>query len=86
MKTLTFLLFIGVLLLINLFGNRVIKWANGTSTVGKVFALSVFIVGGFWSRLTARKQLCNVRIGGGLPPGTVLTVRGRGDRANHRRL
>ncbi|OBK27232.1 transporter [Mycobacterium asiaticum] len=47
-KTLTFLLFIAVLLLINLFGNRVIKWANGISTVGKVFALTVFILGGLW--------------------------------------
>jgi amino acid transporter len=47
-KTLTFLLFIGVLLLINLFGNKAIKWANGISTVGKVFALSVFVVGGLW--------------------------------------
>lgn len=32
----------------NLFGNRAIKWANGTSTVGKAFALSAFIVGGLW--------------------------------------
>lgn len=47
-KTLTFLGFIGVLLAINLFGNRAIKWANGTSTVGKAFALSAFIVGGLW--------------------------------------
>lgn len=47
-KTLTFLLFIAVLLAINLFGNRVIKWANGISTAGKVFALTVFIVGGLW--------------------------------------
>lgn len=39
---------IGVLLAINLFGNRAIKWANGTSTVGKAFALSAFIVGGLW--------------------------------------
>ncbi len=47
-KTLTFLLFIVVLLAINLFGNRVIKWANGISTAGKVFALTVFIAGGLW--------------------------------------
>lgn len=47
-KTLTFLLFIGVLLVINLFGNRVIKWANGISTAGKIFALTVFIAGGMW--------------------------------------
>lgn len=47
-KTLTFLLFIVVLLAINLFGNRVIKWANGISTVGKIFALTVFIGGGLW--------------------------------------
>ncbi|KAA1249723.1 APC family permease [Mycobacterium simiae] len=47
-KTLTFLLFVGVLLAINLFGNRVIKWANGTSTVGKVSALAIFIAGGLW--------------------------------------
>ncbi len=33
--------FIGVLLTINLFGNRAIKWANGTSTVGKAFALGI---------------------------------------------
>nr|WP_306255667.1 APC family permease [Mycobacterium paragordonae] len=51
-KTLTFLLFIGVLLIINLFGNRVIKWANGISTVGKVFALSVFVGGGLWVIVT----------------------------------
>ncbi|OBK19937.1 transporter [Mycobacterium asiaticum] len=46
-KTLTFLVFIAVLLAINMFGNRVIEWANGISTVGKISALSVFIVGGF---------------------------------------
>lgn len=51
-KTLTFLLFIAVLLAINLFGNRVIRWANGISTAGKVFALSVFIVGGLWVIVT----------------------------------
>src|SRR4029079_6665973 len=45
-KTLTFLIFIAVLLLINLFGNRVIEWANAISVVGKLFALSVFIIGG----------------------------------------
>ncbi|MDT5136313.1 MAG: hypothetical protein QOD58_575 [Mycobacterium sp.] len=45
-KTLTFLIFIAVLLVINLFGNRAIEWANGISTVGKLFALSVFIIGG----------------------------------------
>ena len=39
-KTLTFLVFIAVLLAINLFGNRVIAWANGISTVGKIFALA----------------------------------------------
>jgi amino acid transporter len=43
---LTFLIFIAVLLVINLFGNRAIEWANGISTVGKLFALSVFIIGG----------------------------------------
>lgn len=47
-KTLTFLLFIAVLLLINLFGNRVIAWANAISTIGKIFALTVFIGGGVW--------------------------------------
>jgi amino acid transporter len=47
-KTLTFVLLIGVLLAINLFGNRVIKWANAISTLGKVFALAVFIGGGLW--------------------------------------
>ncbi|BDB40732.1 putative transporter [Mycobacterium kiyosense] len=47
-KTLTFLGFVAVLLTINLFGNRVIRWANGISTLGKVFALSVFILGGLW--------------------------------------
>jgi len=51
-KTLTFVLFIGVLLTINLFGNRVISWANGISTVGKLFALAVFIVGGLWIIVT----------------------------------
>lgn len=47
-KTLTFLGFIAVLLLINLFGNRAITWANGISTVGKIFALTVFVAGGLW--------------------------------------
>jgi amino acid transporter len=51
-KTLTLVLFIAVLLLINMFGNRAIKWANGISTLGKVFALSVFIVGGLWVVMT----------------------------------
>ena len=51
-KTLTFLVFIGVLLAINMFGNRVISWANGISTVGKVFALAVFIAGGLWIIVT----------------------------------
>jgi amino acid transporter len=45
-KTLTFVLFIAVLLAINLFGNRAVKWANGISTLGKVFALALFIAGG----------------------------------------
>ena len=45
-KTLTFVIFIAVLLLINLFGNRVIGWANGISTAGKILALSVFVIGG----------------------------------------
>ncbi|OBJ82702.1 APC family permease [Mycobacterium asiaticum] len=45
-KTLTFLIFIAVLLTINLFGNKAIEWANGISTLGKVSALSIFIVGG----------------------------------------
>jgi amino acid transporter len=51
-KALTFLIFISVLLAINLFGNRVIRWANGISTLGKVFALSLFIAGGLWIVLT----------------------------------
>ncbi|KZS62083.1 APC family permease [Mycobacterium ostraviense] len=51
-KTLTFLGFIVVLLVVNIFGNRAIKWANGTSTVGKVSALSVFIAGGLWLIVT----------------------------------
>lgn len=51
-KTLTFLIFIAVLLAINMFGNRVIRWANGISTIGKVFALSLFIVGGLWFVVT----------------------------------
>ena len=51
-KTLTFIGYIGVLLTINLFGNRVIKWANGISTLGKIFALSVFIVSGLWIIVT----------------------------------
>ncbi|BBX96666.1 APC family permease [Mycobacterium lacus] len=53
-KTLTFVALIGVLLTINLFGNRVIRWANGTSTLGKVFALSVFTAGGLWVIATCR--------------------------------
>ena len=51
-KTLTFLIFIAVLLVINMFGNRAIRWANGISTIGKVFALSLFIVGGLWLVVT----------------------------------
>ena len=51
-KTLTFVIFIGVLLAINVFGNRVIKWANGISTLGKVVALSVFAAGGLWIIVT----------------------------------
>jgi amino acid transporter len=51
-KTLTFLIFIAVLLAINLFGNRAIRWANGISTVGKVLALSLFIAGGLWIVVT----------------------------------
>jgi amino acid transporter len=51
-KTLTFVVFISVLLAINLFGNQVIKWANGISTLGKVFALSIFIAGGLWIIIT----------------------------------
>lgn len=47
-KTATFFGFIGVLLVINLFGNRVIEWANGISTLGKVCALSIFVIGGLW--------------------------------------
>ena len=41
-----------MLLSINMFGNRVIRWANGISTVGKVFALSLFIAGGLWLVVT----------------------------------
>ncbi|WP_279637613.1 APC family permease [Mycobacterium innocens] len=51
-KTLTFLGFIVVLLVINIFGTRAIKWANGASTIGKVSALSVFVVGGLWLLVT----------------------------------
>lgn len=51
-KTLGFLIFIAVLLLINMFGNRVIAWANGISTVGKLSALALFIVCGLWIILT----------------------------------
>lgn len=51
-KTLTFVLFIAVLLAINLFGNRVIAWANGISTAGKLFALAVFVAGGLWIIVT----------------------------------
>ncbi len=51
-KTLTFVAFIGVLLTVNMFGNRVISWANGISTMGKVFALAVFIAGGLWIIVT----------------------------------
>jgi amino acid transporter len=35
-----------------MFGNRVISWANGISTVGKLFALVVFIAGGLWIVVT----------------------------------
>lgn len=51
-KTLTFIGFIGVLLVINLFGNRVIEWANGVSTLGKLCALSIFVIGGGWIIVT----------------------------------
>ncbi len=51
-KTLGFLIFIAVLLLINMFGNRVIAWANGISTVGKLSALALFIGGGLWIIVT----------------------------------
>lgn len=51
-KTLTFLVFIAVLLAINIFGNLVIRWANGISALGKIFALSVFIAGGLWTIIT----------------------------------
>lgn len=48
MKMLMFFGFIGVLLVINFFGNWVIKWVNGMLMVGKVFVFLVFIVGGLW--------------------------------------
>lgn len=51
-KSTTFLLLIAVLLTLNLFGNQLVKWANAISTLGKVFALLVFIVGGLWIVLT----------------------------------
>lgn len=47
-KTLTFLIFIAVLLAINIFGNRAIEWANGLSIVGKLSALAIFIFAGIW--------------------------------------
>jgi amino acid transporter len=55
-KTLTFVIFIGVLLAINVFGNRVIKWANAISTAGKVVALSVFATGGMWIIVTLHQN------------------------------
>ncbi|BAX94656.1 APC family permease [Mycobacterium shigaense] len=51
-KTLGFLICIAVLLLINTFGNRLIAWANAISTIGKVSALTLFIVGGLWIIVT----------------------------------
>lgn len=45
-KTFTFVVFMAILLAINLFGNKVISWANGISTIGKIFALTIFILGG----------------------------------------
>lgn len=43
-KTLAFVIFILLLLAINYFGNEVVAWTNGISTVGKVAALVLFIV------------------------------------------
>ena len=48
-KTLTFALFIAVLLAINLFGNRAVKWANGISTVGKFSRFRCSSPAGCWS-------------------------------------
>jgi amino acid transporter len=78
-KTLTFLVFIAVLLAINMFGNRAIRWANGISTVGKVFALSLFIAGGLW--LVVTRHVNNyatsssaVEIGNGTVAGLTLAT------------
>jgi amino acid transporter len=44
-KTATFIVLVLILLLINYFGTAAVAWANGISTVGKVSALLVFVVG-----------------------------------------
>lgn len=74
-KTTTFLILIAALLALNLFGNRLIKWANAISTLGKVFALLVFIVGGLWIVLT--QHLNNYSTSEGVyssAPGTLATL------------
>ncbi len=43
-KTVAFVIFILVLLVINYFGNTVIAWTNSISTIGKVTALALFTV------------------------------------------
>ena len=83
-KTLTFLIFIAVLLMINLFGNRAIEWANGISTVGKLSALSVFIIGGLGlHRRPACQQLRDGWFGRGFPTGAVRVVWLHRARAEH---
>ncbi|GAA4395876.1 APC family permease [Tsukamurella soli] len=44
-KTASFVVFVLILLAINYFGTAAIAWANGISTVGKIIALVVFVVG-----------------------------------------
>lgn len=61
-KTCAFIVFIAVLLTLNLFGNRMIAWANGISTVGKIFALAVFVAGGLW--LVATQHINNYATSG----------------------
>lgn len=58
-RTWTFLIFMTVLLIINLTGNKAIKWANGLSTIAKLTALSAFVVGGTW--IIATQHINNYR-------------------------
>jgi amino acid transporter len=74
-KSTIFLVLIAVLLALNLFGNQVVKWANAISTLGKVFALLIFIVGGLWIVLTQRLNNYATSEGVQSPsPGTFATL------------